>query len=207
MRKNDHLFTVANALGNLMNRVISPKAVHAREWIIENNNLGRSVRVLFQLGQKKRECERASVAGAQRISETRPVGGGICVSKIDGILINDNLVGGAGLTPSVSVGRRRYSEPGIDPFQIVVYSLPVLRDDPLRVSVELPFGLRLLQFERSLFNLKCHMSTTKLSHRIGMTNFLSLQLGERIFDIAQVRRLRFPFSRRDNGVAAATDAL
>jgi hypothetical protein len=69
VRQNDHLDTPFAALPDLFNSVILPKGVLAIERVVENNDPARLVTVMFELGEKKRKCERAFVAGAEGIAE------------------------------------------------------------------------------------------------------------------------------------------
>ena len=74
VRKHDHLRARLAAAVDLMDGVVSAKAVHACERIVKDCNLVRAVRILLELGQEEGQSECAPVASTERVFETRPVG-------------------------------------------------------------------------------------------------------------------------------------
>ena len=157
MRQHHHLCAGLPAPVNLVNRMAAPETVHASERVVEHNDLIGSVSVLLQLGKEEGERERAPVAAAQRVLETRPVGRRRRVPEIDGVLIDDDLIARAGRASAISMRGRRNPEARIDALQIPVDPLAVLRDDMLRMGIELLPCCRFIGLQRCFSRLKAHI--------------------------------------------------
>src|SRR5689334_7202457 len=71
VRKNDDLRARLPAFFDLLNSAVFAKAVLAVERIVEDHDLLGLVRIVFELGQKKRERKGAAITRAQSIFEAR----------------------------------------------------------------------------------------------------------------------------------------
>src|SRR6266436_4303559 len=153
MRENDDLGAAGPAFVNLVDSVIPAETVLAAERIVKYDNLTGTVRVLFQLCEKKSESERAFVPGAQCVSKARPIMRRVGIAKINRVLVNHDLIARIWRTAAVIVGRRRDSETRIYALQVVIDALTVGRDDLAGMRVKLLAGLSLRGLKRALFIL------------------------------------------------------
>lgn len=157
VRKHNDLCASFSASLNLVSRVIAPEAVQACEGIIENDNLDGPVRILLQLRQKEGEREGTPVARAESIPEARPVRRRPRISEINCVLIDEDLVARTWWPAPVGVRRRGDPETRVYPFQVAVNALAVLRDDLLRMSVELLPCPALVPFKGCLLTLQARL--------------------------------------------------
>ena len=162
--------------------------------IVENHDLVRKIRILLQLGYEEGECEGRAVASTERVPEAGRMNRGCGIAEINGRIVDEDLIGRAGLPPQVLTLRIRDLQVRAKHGKKSVDAELARRKHLFGKLIEVFLGFTLLAFESLLLMQKAMVGITGFGDRRLVAGLACMQRPEcgRFFGEVTALRGRLP---------------